>query len=99
MGDTSISGERAGEERSGARELERAVRYLQGESAAFQQAFYVDRSAERWAFTQHPGGFLRKRCHVDCSRLAEEVRALPVSRSPDRAPAARRFDACCTTNR
>ena len=77
----------------------RAVRYLQGESAAFQQAFYVDRSAERWAFTQHPGGFLRKRCHVDCSRLAEEVRALPVSRSPDRAPAARRFDACCTTNR
>jgi cephalosporin hydroxylase len=38
----------------------RAVRYLQCESDAFQAAFEVDRSQERWILTQHPGGWLRR---------------------------------------
>ena len=38
----------------------RAVTYLQHESAFFRDHFAVDRSAERWIFTQHPGGWLRR---------------------------------------
>eukprot|EP00965_Chrysotila_dentata_P215132 6188585-Pleurochrysis_carterae.AAC.4 len=39
----------------------RAVRYLQCESASFRRlGFSVDRSLEKWIFTQHPGGFLRR---------------------------------------
>ena len=37
------------------------VRYLQRESAYFCANFAVDRSPERWVFTQHPGGWLRRR--------------------------------------
>ena len=40
----------------------RAVRLLENESIRFQSDFYVDRTAERYVLTQHPGGFLRRRC-------------------------------------
>jgi cephalosporin hydroxylase len=41
----------------------RAVRYLQSDSEVYRElGFEVDRSAERWGLTQHPGGFLRRRC-------------------------------------
>lgn len=40
----------------------RAVAFLQNQSTYFQQHFAVDRSPERWVFTQHPGGWLRRKC-------------------------------------
>ena len=40
----------------------RAVHYLeQHHSLLTGGAFAVDRTAERWALTQHPGGWLRRR--------------------------------------
>ena len=41
----------------------RAVHYLEWESAFFRANFAVDRSPERWVFTQHPGGWLRRKQH------------------------------------
>lgn len=38
----------------------RALKYLEVESPFFQNNFVVDRSPERWIFTQHPGGWLRR---------------------------------------
>ena len=40
----------------------RAVAFLQNQSTIFRDRFEVDRSPERWVFTQHPGGFLRRKC-------------------------------------
>ena len=39
----------------------RAVHLLERESTFFQQNFEIDRSQERYVFTQHPGGWLRRR--------------------------------------
>ena len=39
----------------------RALKYLEVESPFFQNNFVVDRTPERWVFTQHPGGWLRRR--------------------------------------
>ena len=45
----------------------RAVHYLRAHHPLFRcGAFKVDRSAEMWALTQHPGGWLR-RSGVNCS--------------------------------
>lgn len=42
----------------------RAVTFLQNESALFRDLFEVDRTPERWVFTQHPGGWLRRKCDL-----------------------------------
>jgi cephalosporin hydroxylase len=55
----------------------RAVAYLQNESTFFRAHFEVDRTPERWVFTQHPGGWLRRRCLVGPCPQAVAARTQP----------------------
>ena len=62
----------------------RAVQYLSCESAGFRRAFAIDRSMERYIFTQHPGGWLRRVRHNESALAARH--AMRACARVDNAP-------------
>jgi cephalosporin hydroxylase len=64
----------------------RAVALLQNESALFRGLFDADRSAERWVFTNHPGGWLRRRCEPQSASLKASRARCPGAVAPSGQP-------------